>query len=450
MNNKIMEYLKGKKIAILGFGMEGKSTYNFIRRYSDMPLTIIDKNDVYEANKEILEHDNNISYIIGNEYLKKLDGFDLIIKSPGVITKDIDTTNILFSSQLELVLRFNKENVIGITGTKGKSTTTTLIYEVLRANGVDARLLGNIGRPILDEIETFNSDTKLVVEMAALQLEFVTYSPHIGIILNLYEDHLDHSGTLERYHQNKLNIFKYQTEKDYMIYYSDIEPLNSYITDIYKGRPYRIQLHNKNITLHTAYRYKDMISFNQKDLFDINTELHLLGEHNLRNIMAVLVVSEILELNLKTTIDAIKNFKPLEHRIELVGTYNGVIYYNDSIATIPNATISAIKALKNVNTLIFGGLDRGIDYSEFINYLNTGNVKNLICMPTTGHKIGTKIKNKDVNVYNVETLEEAVNKANDITEDEKICLLSPAAASYEYFKNFEEKGRAYKNLVKNL
>lgn len=450
MYNKIMEYLKGKKIAILGFGMEGKSTYNFIRRYSDMPLTIIDKNDVYELNKDMLENDNNLSYIIGNEYLKKIDGFDLIIKSPGVITKDIDTTDIPFSSQLELLLKFNRDNVIGITGTKGKSTTTTLIYEILRANGLDARLLGNMGKPILDEIETFNNNTKLVIEMAALQLEFVTNSPHIGIILNLYEDHLDHSGTIERYHQNKLNIFKYQTEKDFMIYYSDIEPLNSYITDIYRGRPYRIQLHNKDITIHTAYIYKEMVYFNQKGIFDVNTELHLIGEHNLRNIMAALVVSEILELDLKKTIDTIKNFKPLEHRIELVGTYHGITYYNDSIATIPNATMNAIKSLKNVDTLIFGGMDRGIDYNEFISYLNEGNVRNLICMPTTGHKIGDKIKNKSINVYNVITLEEAVIKASEVTAKSKICLLSPAAASYEYFKNFEEKGKAYKNLVKNL
>jgi UDP-N-acetylmuramoylalanine--D-glutamate ligase len=450
MQNKIMEYLKDKKIAILGFGMEGKSTYNFIRRYSDMPLTIIDKNDIYETNREMLADDNNISYVIGNDYLKNLSEFDLVIKSPGVITKDIDTSNISFSSQLELLLKFNRENIIGITGTKGKSTTTTLIYEVLRANGIDARLLGNIGKPLLDDIETYTKDTKLVIEMAALQLEFVTFSPHIGIILNLYEDHLDHSGTIEKYHQNKLNILKYQTEKDYMIYHSDIEPLNSYIDDSYKGREYRSQLHNKDITLHTAYIYKDLVYFNQKELFDINTELHLIGEHNLRNIMIVLIVSEILELDLKTTIDTIKNFKPLEHRIELVGTYGEIIYYNDSIATIPDATISAIKALKEVDTLIFGGLDRGIDYKNFIDFLNTGIVRNLICMPTTGHKIASKIKNKDTNLYNVDTLEEAIERARKITTKGKICLLSPAAASYEYFKNFEEKGKAYKNLVKNL
>lgn len=440
----------GKKIAILGFGMEGKSTYRFIRNYTDMPLTIIDKNEVYDKNKELLEGDNNLSFIIGDEYLKKLDGFDLIIKSPGVITKDIDTSNIPFTSQLELLLMVNKEHVIGITATKGKSTTTSLTYEILRANGIDAKIVGNIGKPIFDEIENMTKDTYMVVEMSALQLEFVTYSPHIAAILNLYEDHLDHAGTVEHYHENKLQIFKHQTVQDYAIYCSDIEPLNSYIDDRYKARKYRVQMHNKDIDLHTTYIYKDMVYLNQKEIFDINTELHLVGEHNIRNIMVVLTISEIMGLDLKKSIDAIKNFKPLEHRIEYVGRYDDVIYYNDSIATIPTATISAIKALKNVDTLIFGGMDRGIDYNELVSYLDSGVVRNLICMPTTGHKIAAKIKNKEVNKYNVTTLEEAVAKAKEITNKDSICLLSPAAASYEYFKNFEEKGRAYKNLVKNL
>jgi len=451
MYNKILDYLKGKNIAILGFGMEGKSTYNFIRRHLNIPLTIIDKNDVYDVNKELLEHDDQISYIIGDEYLKNLNQFDIVIKSPGVITKDINTTDINISSQLELFLKINKDNVIGITGTKGKSTTTTLIYEILRANGKDARLLGNIGRPIFDDIETYNQGTLLVVEMAALQLEFVSISPHIGVILNLYEDHLDHSGSVEKYHQNKLNMFRFQSEKDYMVYFSDIEPLNSYIDEgSYKGRPYRVQLHNKNITAHTAYIYRDVVYFNQKELFDVNTDVHLIGEHNLRNIMAALTVAEILELDLKKTIDAIKNFKPLEHRIELVGTYQGITYYNDAIATIPKATVYAINALKDVDTLIFGGMDRGIDYQDFIDYLNEGTVRNLICMPTTGYKIAAKIRNKNVHKYEIEKLEDAVLKASEITETGKICLLSPAASSYEYFKNFEEKGNAYKNLVKNL
>ena len=156
-----------------------------------------------------------------------------------------------------------------------------------------------------------------------------------------------------------------------------------------------------------------------------------------------------MELDNELTIKTINNFKPLEHRLELVGKYNDIIFYNDTIATIPNATISGIKALKDVNTLIFGGMDRGIDYREFIEFLDTGVVKNLICMPTTGYKIGKKIKNKHVNVYFIETLDEAVKLAKKITLKEKICLLSPAASSYEYFKNFIEKGNVYKKLVKD-
>ena len=450
MCREIIDCLLGKKVAILGFGLEGKSTYRFIRNYTDMHLTIIDKNDVYENNKELLEGDRNLSFITGDDYLTGLECFDLVIKSPGVITKDIDTTNIHFTSQLQLLLMVNREHVIGITATKGKSTTTSLTYEVLQANGIDVRLVGNIGKPIFDEIENMDKDTYMVVEMSALQLEFVTYSPHIAAILNLYEDHLDHSGTIEHYHENKLQIFKHQEANDFAVYFSDIEPLNSYIDDGYIAKKYRLQMHSENPDSNTVYVLNNYVYLGAKKLFDINTEINLIGEHNLRNIMVALTISEIMNLNLEKTISAIKNFKPLEHRIELVGKYNGVIYYNDSISTIPTATISAIKALKDVDTLIFGGMDRGIDYGPLVEFLDSGVVRNLICMPATGHKIGNKIKNKNVFKYNVETLEEAVLRAKALTMKNKICLLSPAAASYGYFKNFEERGKAYKKLVKEL
>ena len=263
MCNEIIEYLLGKRVAILGFGIEGKSTYRFIRKYTDMPLTIIDKNDIRQNNKEMLEKDLNLNYIVGEDYLKRLSGFDLIIKSPGVITKDIDTTNIPFTSQLELLLKVNREHVIGITATKGKSTTTSLTYAILCANGVDAKIVGNIGKPIFDEIENMGENTYMVVEMAALQLEFVTHSPHIAVILNLYEDHLDHSGTLEHYHENKLQIFKNQTEQDYAIYCSDIEPLNSYIDDRYKAKKYRVQFNDSDIDDTTTYLSSNKFYLNQ-------------------------------------------------------------------------------------------------------------------------------------------------------------------------------------------
>lgn len=447
MYHKILEKLEGKNLAILGFGMEGVSSYQFIRKYSSMPLTILDKKNVLETHPE-LAADEKVTVIWGEDYLDHLEGFDLILKSPGVITKDIDTSHLPFTSQLELLLEVDREHMIGITATKGKSTTSSLVYQALKKNGYDAYLLGNIGKPLFAEIENFQKDTWIVVEMSALQLEFVKYSPHIAAVLNLYQDHLDHSGSVKHYHENKLNIFKYQKEEDYRLYFQDIEPLNSYMNDSYLGKPYAMTL-AENTSLNTTSLVGNIVTLNGKALYDKTTKTALLGEHNLRNIMTVLTISEILGLDLAKTKEAILEFKPLEHRMEFVGEYQGILYYNDAIATIPEATISALKSLENVNTLIFGGMDRGIDYQSLINYLNEGHVPNLICMPTTGHKIGALITNPSVSLYKVMTLSEAVSKAKEVTKPKTICLLSPAASSYEYFKNFEEKGNAYKNLVKN-
>jgi len=168
--------------------------------------------------------------------------------------------------------------------------------------------------------------------------------------------------------------------------------------------------------------------------------------------MFALTISNILSLDINKSIEAINNFTPLEHRLEFVDTINQVTYYNDSIATIPEATINGIESLKNVNTLIFGGMDRGIDYDNFIKYLYSSKIDNLICMPTTGHKIANELikLGYSKNIYLVNTLEEAVKKAKLVTKKDTICLMSPAAASYEYFKNFEEKGNTYKKLVRSL
>ncbi len=450
MYSDIIEKLKDKKICILGFGREGVSTYKFIRRHlSDKFLTIIDKRDIRDS--EIIKDDTNIEILYGDNYLDNLDIYDLIIKTPGISFKDIDVSNIKdkITSQLELLLEIYKDNIIGITGTKGKSTTCTLMYKILIDQGYKAYLLGNIGNPIFDDIEKFDNNSYLVIEMSALQLEFVKVSPKIGVVLNLFEDHLDHAGTLEHYHENKMNMFKYQNESDYGIYSLDNEnTVNQINKNNYLSKLFKVTL--KGSGEDTIYLDGDDVILNNEKLYNKNYERNLIGEHNLSNIMFCLVISKILNLDFNKVIESIKNFMPLEHRIELVGTYNGVTYYNDSISTIPMATINAIETLKNVDTLIFGGMDRGIDYSTLINYLNKSNISNLICMPTTGYKIGKEIEkvNKDKNIYYIELLEDAVKKAKEVTKKGSICLMSPAASSYEYFKNFEEKGKKYKELVK--
>lgn len=432
----IIDYLKDKKIAILGFGREGRSTYNFIRKYlKDKEITIIDKN------KDINVNNKYVDYILGDNYLNDLDKFDLIIKTPGISLKDIDI-NCNITSQLELTLEYYKDQIIGITGTKGKSTTSSLIYQILKDQGYDVYLLGNIGTPIFDYIDEFNKDTLLVIEMSALQLEYVKYSPKYGIILNLFEEHLDYFKDKNSYFKAKLNMFKYQNKNDYCMYYGNNQILNNYLNDNLLGKKINI---SSDIYIKDNYIY-----FYKKKLYNINDERYLLGNHNIINIMFSLVISELFKLDINKTINTINNFKSLENRLELVGTYDNITYYNDSIATVPEATIYAIETLKCVDTIIIGGMDRGIDYNKFAEYLSSSKINNIICMKDTGYKISKMIENIGTNnkVICVNNLEEAVEIAKNNTEKGKICLLSPAAPSYNEFKNFEEKGKKYKELVK--
>lgn len=440
MYKEIIDFLDGKYVAIVGFGKEGQSTYRFIRKYlSKQKLVIVDGNESLLDNNSYLKDDDNIELVLGDHYLDNLEKYDVIIKSPGVRFKDIDIS--LFkdkiTSQLGLVLDFYKNNIIGITGTKGKSTTTSLITKILKDQGIDAYLLGNIGIPIFDNIDKMNDKSMMVIEMAALQLEFVKNSPHIGIILNLFEEHLDFFKDKNAYYLAKMNMFKYQDANDYSIYTSSNTTLNDYVRiGDYKGNLIDIV---KDLKIENDYIVSD-----NKKLYNTKSERNLIGSHNLSNIMFAIEVSKILDLDFLKVSDSINSFEPLEHRMEFVATINGVKYYNDSIATIPDATINCVNALKDVDTIIFGGMDRGIDYSKLIEFFNNSSIDNFICMPQTGYKIGKKIKNK--NVYFIEDLKDAVSKAKEVTK--KICVMSPAASSYNAFKNFEEKGRAYKTYVK--
>lgn len=447
MINNLIEYFKGKKILILGFGREGQSTYKLIRKYlKNQKLYIADKNENLEKDCIFFKEDKNVVSISGEKYLENLNSYDLIIKSPGISFVGIDTTEFYskIKSQLELLLEFFNIFTIGITGTKGKSTTSSLIYKMLKDQNKNAMLLGNIGIPVFDFIDDFmeKEDITLVLEMSSHQLEYMDLSPNIAILLNIYEEHLDHYKSFEKYIEAKCNIYKHQKETDYFLYNIDNEILNKYIKDT-KAITYKVSMEGKkesNINLKD-----EKIFFNNKEIYNTKEPRNLIGNYNLNNIMFALGVSEILKLDIDKTIKSIREFKTLSHRLELVGKYDSIYYYDNSIATIPMATIEAIKALKNVDTLIIGGMDRGIDYNDFIKYLNNSNVNNIICMPKTGHDIAKKIENK--NKYVVDTLEQAVDISKKVTAKEKICLLSPAAASYGFFKNFEEKGNLFKKLV---
>ena len=443
MYRKIIEKLKNKKLAILGFGREGKSTYNFLKRHIENPdITILDKNPI------VVE---GVKTITGPSYLENLEQYDWIIKSPGISLKDIhiETIKDKITSQLELLLEVDRKNMIGITGTKGKSTTTALTYKVLKDQLKDVYLLGNIGKPVLDEVENYTDKTILVIEMSSHQLEFLKESPHIGAILNLYQDHLDHDGTVEHYHQNKMNIVKYQDYEDYRIYSEDNESLKKLMVKYpYKGIPVTIRFDNEDNNGIRTRKIENGIYINNQLVYQ-DDKRYLLGDHNLKNIMFVLTIAAILKLDLGRAKEVIDNFKGLKYRMEYVDTKHGIAFYNDTIATIPDATINAIESIPNMETIIIGGLDRGIDYNPFIEYLKKSKIKTIICMPTTGIKIGKALeKESDKNIQYANTLEEAYQLSIKYTASGKACILSPAAASYEFFKNFEEKGKAFEDIIK--
>lgn len=448
MIKDLIKYFENKKILILGCGREGISTYKLIRKYlGNQEIFIADKKQDFQNDYEIFSGDRNIHFISGDKYLDGLEDYDVIMKAPGVSFAGIDTSKYVhkIKSQLELLLEFFDVTTIGVTGTKGKSTTTTLIYKMLQEQNVNSMLLGNIGVPVFDYVEEIKADDVLVLEMSSHQLEYMELSPNIAILLNVFEEHLDHYDSFEKYIDAKCNIYKHQKENDYFLYNVDNEILDKCVKNG-KSNVYMVSLKGKersNIYIKDGYVY-----FNNKLIYDINEKRNLLGNYNLNNIMFVLGVSEILKLDINKTIQTIRNFKTLEHRLEFVGKYDDVLYYDNSIATVPAAVIEAVKALENVDTLIIGGMDRGIDYSGFIEFLNSSDIANVVCMPKTGHDIAKSLKKSKAHI--VSDLEEAVEVSKKITAKGKSCLLAPAAASYGFFKNFEEKGDMYKKLVRGM
>lgn len=339
MIDEIIEKLKGKKIAILGFGVEGKSTYNFIRRYlENTEITVLCSEEDETEKNDILKKDEFVKFVIGKGYLDNLDNYDIILKAPGVSFKNIDISKFenKITSQLELFLEYKKCLTIGITGTKGKSTTSTLIYDVLKEQEKDCYLLGNIGTPIFDKIEKIKPSSVVVLEISSHALQYIKKSTEIAILLNIYEEHLDHYKDFNEYIKAKLNILKYQEENGIVIFNSD----NDNIRYKYKQSDYGITILGNKLTENTIELRQNEIYYNGVKIAIINEEeMNLKGKHNINNIMFVLAVSKIMNLDDIKTLETIKNFRPLEHRLEYVGTVNGVLYYNDSIATIPEATI---------------------------------------------------------------------------------------------------------------
>jgi len=427
-SRRLKEYFEDKNILILGFGKEGRSSYEFIRRVlPNKPLAIADMKDIELS-------DDNVRLITGEDYLSCLARFDLVLKSPGIPFKGVkipDGTEI--TCQTDLFLRFSDFTAVGITGTKGKTTTSTLIYSMLKEAGFDACLIGNIGVPVFEDIDISDSAVA-VIELSSHQLQFTRTSPHIAVLTNIYEEHLDHyDGGFEGYVNAKLNIVRNQTEKDYFIYNPD-QNLEEYISlDSVKSKKIPCPSVSDEEFLNNLTKGNP----------------HLKGRHNLHDAMMAAKAVRCLGVGNDAIKRAVDNFAGIEHRMEYVGTFDDVEYYNDCIATIPKAVLSAVEALGNVGSLIIGGLDRGLDYTDFADELIKSGIDNIICRPDTGYSIGKLMESKGATsrIIYAKDMEDAVRHAKDFTPKGKAALLSPAAASYNLYKGFEEKGRHYKKLV---
>ena len=427
--NQLIDYIKDKKILILGFGREGKSTYNFIRKHlPEKVLTIGDKNTVTLG-------DANISFRCGADYLESLGDFDLVFKSPGIPFLGVrypDTTEI--TCQTDMFLRFADCTIVGITGTKGKTTTSTLIYRMLSETGRDVALIGNMGIPVFEKIDMPESSIA-VIEMSSHQLEFTRSSPHVAVMTNVYEEHLDHyEDGFRGYVNSKLNIVRHQTENDVFVF-NGTQGLKEYIdTDALASETVKV--------------YAEPDDF-IKTLAGLNNNLR--GRHTAMDIGFAAAAARAIGADDEAIRRAIEKFEGIPNRMEYFGTFAGVDYYNDAIATIPEAVLCAVEAIGNVGTLIIGGLDRGLDYTEFERALSVLGIDNLVCLPETGHNIADNIAKIGTSIcmYKAKDLPDAVDFCIAHTEKGKSCIMSPAAASYNYYRDFEEKGNHFKQLVKD-
>jgi len=447
---KIEAEINGRSVLILGFGREGRSTYKTLRSlFPKLEICVSDQNVRLSEDKE-LQNDSYLSWVLGEGYMKALPLFDLVYKTPGISLSGYQKTiNQEISSQTDLFIKLFGKQIIGVTGTKGKSTTVSLIHHLLVSNGNKSLLVGNIGVPALEIIDDIENDTTIVYELSSHQLEYCRYSPHIAVFLNLFEEHLDHYISYLAYQQAKVSITKYQAKDDFFIFNKDNLLLASRVKECKtKAAILPFCIKKKQ---HCSHLDQNQFVLNNGERISVEMDrIPLAGAHNLMNVLAAFNTCSALGLDVHKMVDYLYTFKSLPHRLELVGTYKGIHFINDSIATIPEATIRAIETYENLDTLILGGFNRCIDYSLLIKYLQEKPVKNLILMGEVGALIKQSLLkvNYKSNIEEALQMDEVVRLAYAITGAGQVCLLSPAASSYDSFKNFEDRGDQYKKKVR--
>jgi UDP-N-acetylmuramoylalanine--D-glutamate ligase len=445
--------LSGKKVLVIGLARTGVATSLFCARHG-AAVTAVDTRAESEfaaiATKLCAA---NISLHLGGYTEKILEGQDLVIPSPGVpaganILKVARTLNIPVWSEIELADRFLNGRLIGITGSNGKTTTTSLVEHILKNSGHSTLLAGNIGTPLIDVVEQTSDQTITVAELSSFQLELIeTFRPNISVFLNLTPDHLDRHGSLEAYGAAKARIFEKQTAADFAVLNAD-DPAS---TPYAPSTPKILWFSRKQRVAQGAFLLGEEIVFRhhgEEEIILKQSEIPLPGAHNLENVLAAVAATRVAGARPHEIQKAIRSFAGVEHRLEFVAEHNGVRYYNDSKATNVDATLKALDAFSGRILIILGGKDKGSDYTVLQTPLREKAILALL-IGAAAQKIESQIAGS-VAIERAGTIQRAVEIASRTAQPGDIVLLAPACASFDQFENYEQRGRVFKQLVHDL
>ena len=447
--------IKNKNILIIGLGISGVSTAMALDKLGANTF-ITDSKSELELEEYVEKlNDINVKYFLSNQEID-LENIDLAIKSPGVpfdipVIRNLNEKGIEVITDIELAYILFENKFIAITGTNGKTTTTALTGEIFKNAKKPHHIAGNIGVGILWEAVNSNEEDIFIVETSSFQLEnTIHFKPKVSLITNITPDHLNWHKTFEHYTNSKKKVFKNQDNKDFtilnyddfllrdmekeingnLIFFSSTETLD-------KG----IYIENQNIVIDTGVDKTVVIRID---------ELKVPGKHNLENALASLAIAWAMEIDLEVIRKSLKEFEGVEHRLEFVKEIDQVKFYNDSKGTNPDASIKAVEAINSPIILIAGGMDKGGDFDELIDSFK-GKVKSLVLLGETAEKLKQTAQEKGLlETYIVKSIEESVNKAFELSESGDNILLSPACASWDMFKSYEERGEEFKKSVYNL
>ena len=465
INTKLEEfnnYLRGRKVAIIGIGV---SNIPLIEYFHDLKseVTVFDNKEIDDIDKTVVDKIVNfgMSFSFGKNYLEKLTGFDIIFRSPSCLpnlpelVKEAERGAII-TTEVEMVLELAPCRTIGVTGSDGKTTTTTLISEILKQEGFNVWLGGNIGIPLFTKISEMLPEDIVVLELSSFQLMDMKISPNVAVITNITPNHLDKHTDMDEYIMAKKNIFKHQTKDDLLVLNFD-NPITKSFKDEAKGEAIFFSSKNK---IEDGYIIDNGVIKLCKDglryhVYDTKTMI-LRGVHNFENASAAIIATDRF-VKLENAIEVFNTFKGVEHRLELVKeTKTRIKWYNDSVSSSPTRTMAGLNAfaLRNL-ILIAGGYDKNLDYEPLAKPI-IDNCKILILLGQTAEKIEKAVKkelkhsNKTIDIYRCDSLKDTVLLADKLAVKGDIILFSPASASFDMFKNFAERGKIFKEYVEQI